>query len=78
MGGEGSEMLILKLAYRNLTGARLRTWLNVGILSLAYVLIIGYQGMFIGMFKQGAQGMISDEIAGGHYRAAPAARQGKV
>lgn len=60
-------MLILKLAYRNLTGARLRTWLNVGILSLAYVLIIGYQGMFIGMFKQGAQGMISDEIAGGQY-----------
>jgi putative ABC transport system permease protein len=67
MGREGSEMLILKLAYRNLTGARLRTWLNVGILSLAYVLIIGYQGMFIGMFRQGAQEMISDEIAGGQY-----------
>ena len=60
-------MLILKLAYRNLTGARLRTWLNVGILSLAYVLIIGYQGMFIGMFRQGAQEMISDDIAGGQY-----------
>ncbi len=60
-------MLILKLAYRNLVGARLRTWLNVGILSFAYVLIIGYQGMFIGMFKQGDQEMISDEIAGGQY-----------
>ena len=60
-------MLLLKLAYRNLTGARLRTWLNVGILSLAYVIIIGYQGMFTGMFKQGAQEMISDDIAGGQY-----------
>jgi putative ABC transport system permease protein len=67
METEGSEMLILKLAYRNLVGARLRTWLNVGILSFAYVLIIGHQGLFTGMFKQGAQAMISDEIAGGQY-----------
>ena len=60
-------MLILKLAYRNLTGARLRTWLNVAILSFAYVLIIGHQGLFTGMLKQGTQAMISDDIAGGQY-----------
>ena len=60
-------MLILKLAYRNLIGARLRTWLNVGILSFAYVLIIGHQGLFTGMLKEGSQAMISDEIAGGQY-----------
>ncbi len=60
-------MLILKLAYRNLTGARLRTWLNVGILSFAYVLIIGHQGLFTGMLKEGTHAMISDEIAGGQY-----------
>ena len=60
-------MLILKLAYRNLVGARLRTWLNVGILSFAYVLIIGHQGLFTGMLKEGSQAMISDEIAGGQY-----------
>jgi ABC-type lipoprotein release transport system permease subunit len=67
METEGSKMLILKLAYRNLVGARLRTWLNVGILSFAYVLIIGHQGLFTGMLKEGSQAMISDEIAGGQY-----------
>ena len=32
--------LAFKLAYKNLIGAGLRTWLNVGILSFAFVLII--------------------------------------
>ena len=60
-------MLALKLAYRNLKGAGLRTWLNVVVLSLAYVLIIWHQGIFTGMLKHGSQAVIEDEIAGGQY-----------
>ena len=33
-------MLIIKLAFRNIVGAGLRTWLNVFVLSLAFVIII--------------------------------------
>jgi ABC-type lipoprotein release transport system permease subunit len=58
---------MLKLAYRNIKGAGLRTWLNVAVLSLTYVLIIYHQGIFIGMLKQGSRAMIEDEIAGGQY-----------
>jgi putative ABC transport system permease protein len=60
-------MLTLKLAYRNLKGAGLRTWLNVVVLSMAYVLIIWHQGFFTGMLKQASRAMIEDEIAGGQY-----------
>jgi hypothetical protein len=60
-------MLALKLAYRNLKGAGLRTWLNVVVLSLAYVLIIWHQGIFTGMLKHGSRAVIEDEIAGGQY-----------
>ncbi len=60
-------MLALKLAYRNIKGAGLRTWLNVAVLSFAYVLIIWHQGIFTGMLKHGSQAVIEDEIAGGQY-----------
>ncbi len=60
-------MLILKLAYRNLIGAGLRTWLKVAVLSITYVLIIWHYGFFTGMLKQGTRAMIKDEIAGGQY-----------
>lgn len=60
-------MLELKLAYRNLIGAGLRTWLKVGILSFSYVLIIGLEGLYTGMLKQGTHEMIKDDIAGGKY-----------
>ena len=60
-------MLSLKLAYRNLLGAGLRTWLNVGVLSLIYVLIIWHQGLFEGMLRQASQFTIKDEIAGGQF-----------
>jgi putative ABC transport system permease protein len=46
-------MLALKLAFRNLIGAGLRTWLNVAILSFAYVMIIFYNGMIDGWNHQG-------------------------
>ncbi len=46
-------MLALKLAFKNLIGAGLRTWLNVAILSFAYVMIIFYNGMIDGWNHQG-------------------------
>lgn len=60
-------MLAFKLAYRNLLGAGLRTWLNVAVLSLIYVLIIWHQGLFMGMLRQAANDSVKDEIAGGQY-----------
>jgi len=60
-------MIILRLAYRNLVGAGLRTWLNVGVLSFTYVLIIWHQGLFSGMYRQASRDVIKDEIAGGQY-----------
>jgi|GEM_PF-1400575 len=33
-------MLTLKLAFRNLDGAGKRTWLNISVLSIVYVMII--------------------------------------
>lgn len=60
-------MIILRLAYRNLVGAGLRTWLNIGVLSFTYVLIIWHQGLFSGMYRQASRDVIKDEIAGGQY-----------
>ena len=60
-------MVTLKLAYRNLVGAGLRTWLNVAVLSFTYVLIIWHQGLFSGMHEQASRDYIKDEIAGGQY-----------
>ena len=41
-------MLAFKLAFKNLMGAGLRTWLNVMVLSFAFVVIIFYNGMIDG------------------------------
>ncbi|MBN2407070.1 MAG: ABC transporter permease [Elusimicrobia bacterium] len=59
--------LIFKLAYRNLLGSGLKTWLKVAVLSLAYVLITWHYGFFSGMYRQAARAMIDDEIGGGQY-----------
>ena len=60
-------MTTLKLALRNLLGAGLRTWLNVFVLSLAFVLIIYTQGLIQGMNKQVEEAMVASEIGGGHF-----------
>jgi ABC-type lipoprotein release transport system permease subunit len=59
---------ILKLALKNLLGAGLRTWLNVFVLSLSFVLIIFSQGLLEGMNKQAEEAMIASEIGGGHFQ----------
>ncbi len=60
-------MVTLKLAIRNLIGAGLRTWLNVIVLSFAFLAIITTQGLLQGMNEQAARAMIEAEVAGGQF-----------
>lgn len=59
--------LALKLAYRNLIGAGLRTWLNVIVLSLSFVMIIAAKGILVGWDQQARVDMRNWEIGGGQY-----------
>ena len=59
-------MTLPKLAFRNLLGAGLRTWLNVFVLSLSFVLIIFTRGLIEGMNQQAEEAMIAAEVGGGH------------
>ena len=60
-------MLAIKLAYRNLIGAGLRTWLNVFILSLSFLVIIWHRGITNGWDRQARNDTINQEIGGGQY-----------
>ena len=60
-------MIIPRLALRNLLGAGLRTWLNVVVLSIAYVAIIWTHGFNIGMYEQISRAQIEAEYGGGQY-----------
>ncbi len=60
-------MLTLKLALRNLIGAGTRTWLNVLVTSLSFVLIIFMSGMYRGLIEYAMRIMIATEIGGGEY-----------
>src|SRR5213593_2620557 len=64
---EGSDMTIAKLALRNFLGAGMKAWLRVVVLSLAFVVIIGLQGLYVGMGEQMSQAMISAELGAGQY-----------
>jgi ABC-type lipoprotein release transport system permease subunit len=57
--------LALKLAYRNLTGAGLRTWLNVTVLSFSFVVIIWMKGIMAGWDYQAKRDMADWQIGGG-------------
>lgn len=60
-------MISLRLAYKNLVGAGLRTWLNVIILSFSFVVIIWFKGMLDGWDRQAKTDMIQWETGGGQY-----------
>jgi ABC-type lipoprotein release transport system permease subunit len=60
-------MILPKLALRNLLGAGLRTWLNVVVLSLAFVLIIWTQGLYKGMNDQAERASVEAILGGGQY-----------
>ncbi len=57
----------LKLAYRNLIGAGLRTWLNVIVLSFSFVVIIWLKGVMVGWDHQAKTDMTNWEIGGGQF-----------
>lgn len=58
--------LAFQLAYKNLIGAGLRTWLNVGVLSFSFVIILFYNGLIDGWNKQARRDTIAWEYGNGH------------
>lgn len=58
--------LALQLAYKNLIGAGLRTWLNVIVLSFALVIIIFFNALLVGWNNQAKQDTIAWDVANGH------------
>lgn len=60
-------MIAIKLAIRNLLGAGLRTFLNVFILSISYVVIIMLNGMYQGWGKQARTDSADWEYGKGQY-----------
>jgi putative ABC transport system permease protein len=60
-------MISFKLAFRNLVGAGLRTWLTGIVLSFSFVVIIWNQGLLDGWNRQARRDMVDWEIGGGQY-----------
>ncbi len=60
-------MIAFKLAFRNLVGAGLRTWLNVFVLSFIYILIIWQYGILDGWNHQANKDMKAWEVGNGQY-----------
>ena len=58
--------LAFHLAYKNLMGAGLRTWLNAGVLSFAFVVIIFYNGLIDGWNQQAKIDGINWQYGYGH------------
>jgi putative ABC transport system permease protein len=61
-------MMLVRLAWRNLIGAGLRTVLNVVVLSITFVAIVGTLGLLEGFNRQTSRAMIEGEYGGGQYR----------
>ena len=60
-------MIIPKLAFKNIYGAGLRTWLSAVALSFSFVAIIFLQGLYKGMVDQMEKATVDAQYAGGHY-----------
>ena len=60
--------LAFQLAYRNLVGAGLRTWLNVGILAFTFIVIIFFNGYLDGWNMQAQRESINWEYGNGQLR----------
>lgn len=58
--------LAFHLAYKNLMGAGLRTWLNAGVLSFAFIVIIFYNGLIDGWNQQAKVDGINWDWGYGH------------
>lgn len=59
--------LAFQLAYKNLIGSGLRTWLNVGVLSFAFVIMIFYNGLIDGWDQQAKLDSIAWEYGHGQF-----------
>jgi ABC-type lipoprotein release transport system permease subunit len=59
--------LAIKLAFRNLIGAGLRTWLNVIVLSFSFVVIIWIKGLMAGWDHQAKKDMSDYDIGNGQF-----------
>ena len=59
--------LLFRLATKNLIGAGRRTWLNVIVLSISFVVIIWHKGILDGWNIQARIDMINWETGGGQY-----------
>jgi len=59
--------LAIKLAFRNLIGAGLRTWRNVVVLSFSFIMIIAAKGILVGWDRQAKTDMAEWEIGEGQY-----------
>ena len=57
--------LAFQLAYKNLIGAGLRTWLNVGVLAFSFIIIIFYNGLIDGWNEQAKRDSIAWEYGHG-------------
>jgi len=60
-------MVMLTLAIRNLIGAGVRTWLNVFVTSLSFVIIVLLYGIQDGVYDHAVRIMRETEIGGGIY-----------
>lgn len=60
--------LAFQLAYKNLIGAGVRTWLNVAVLSFAFVIIIFFNGLMDGWNQQARTDTIAWEYGNGNLR----------
>jgi ABC-type lipoprotein release transport system permease subunit len=54
-----------QLAYKNLVNAGLRTWLNVGVLSFVFIVVLGFRGFIEGWSKDAERDAIEWEYAQG-------------
>jgi ABC-type lipoprotein release transport system permease subunit len=60
--------LAFQLAYKNLLGAGLRTWLNVGVLSFSFIIILFYNAWIEGWNQQAIRDLIAWEYGYGQLR----------
>ena len=59
--------MLFKIAFKNLFGAKLRTFLNVFVTSISFFMIIFVTGLYDGMRQHAKKVTIDTEVAGGAY-----------
>jgi len=60
-------MINLKLAFKNIIGAGLRTWLNAIVLSIVFISMIALNGIIQGMNHSTINNMKNTIYGGGQY-----------